>query len=251
MWKSLILNIQFMTRIPIPIQVEADEDTFAKGIVFFPFIGLIVGTVTAVVYYLASFLVPGMPAAFMAVAAGIVMTGGIHLDGLSDTCDGIFSARSKERMLEIMKDSRLGTFGGVALILDIVGRISFIADMNPAVGAVALITAPVIAKSMTVLLIRTSKNAREGGMGNFFLGRTRWNQTAIALLSGLLFVLWIGGFKGGAIFALSIGVICLYKILVYKKIGGMTGDTLGAGSEVIELFVLLAFSAMAAIAKVV
>lgn len=242
MLKSLILNIQFMTRIPIPVQVEADESTFAKGIVFFPLIGLIVGTITGGFYYLIVQWLPVLPAAFMAVLAGICLTGGIHMDGLSDTCDGIFSARSRERMLEIMKDSRLGTFGGIALILDIFGRICFLSSLTPVVGTLALILAPVIAKSMMVLLIKISKNAREGGMGNFFLGRTTWMQTGATLFFGLLFVLWIGGLRGGAAFCAGIVTILAYRWGIYRKIGGMTGDTLGAGNEVAELMVLLAFA---------
>lgn len=111
--------LAFISRLPVPSRWSQglDFEQYSRGIVMFPFIGLILGGVSGLIFIL---LQPwcGIPlAALFCILALALLTGGFHLDGLADTCDGIFSARRRERMLEIMRDSRLGTHGGLALIL--------------------------------------------------------------------------------------------------------------------------------------
>lgn len=117
--KRLLFTIGFMTRIPIPFQMEMKEGDMEKGFVYFPIVGMIIGLVDMAVYLLFSKLLPEPMAIMLALLANLCVTGAFHLDGLCDTVDGIYSARTRERMLEIMKDSRIGTNGGIALVLDL------------------------------------------------------------------------------------------------------------------------------------
>ena len=114
---GFLLNLRFLTRIPVPVKVEYDDRAFAAGSAFAPIIGLLIGLIMVGVYLVCAPLDKRALAVFLAMAAGIAVTGGLHLDGLADTFDGLFSYRDKERVLAIMKDSRLGTSGAIALFL--------------------------------------------------------------------------------------------------------------------------------------
>ena len=117
-----LMQIQFLTRIPIPVKIKFDEKVFARSMMLSPLAGFIIGIILGFTYYFAHLTEKPLFAAVMVVAAWIVLTGGLHLDGLADTSDGIFSNRPKEKILEIMKDSRIGTNGTIALILIISGE---------------------------------------------------------------------------------------------------------------------------------
>ena len=108
MIKGFILAIQFLTRIPINIPVDFNRENLSKTTFFYPLTGMIIGGIAGLVYYLASYINKDI-ASFLAVTTIIIVTGGLHLDGLGDTFDGFLSARDRERILDIMKDSRIGT----------------------------------------------------------------------------------------------------------------------------------------------
>ncbi|MGE5613890.1 MAG: adenosylcobinamide-GDP ribazoletransferase, partial [Bacillota bacterium] len=107
--RRFILMLQFLTTLPVKINVKAGREDFGKGLVLAPLVGLVVGALTAGFNYLFGILFPPLVTAVLTVAVYILLTGGLHLDGLGDTADGIFSNRPAERVLEIMKDSRVGT----------------------------------------------------------------------------------------------------------------------------------------------
>ena len=114
--RRLIYDFQFMTRIPINISVPLEEDDPAEAMIFFPVVALVIGALSLGVAALMNALTENaLVAALGAVAMSAYVSGGLHLDGLSDVCDGLFSGRDRERVLEIMHDSRMGTFGGVGL----------------------------------------------------------------------------------------------------------------------------------------
>ena len=102
--KSLVLTLQFLTRLPLPWVIEGDDAIFARGVKYFPVAGAIIGLFNCLVFYLANLVFSPITAGFLTVLMDTFMTGGLHLDGLSDTWDGVFSVRDRERMLEIMKE---------------------------------------------------------------------------------------------------------------------------------------------------
>jgi adenosylcobinamide-GDP ribazoletransferase len=240
--KSLILMLQFFTRIPINTELDIKEDSFAKGIAYFPIVGLVIGFANAIVYYGFSRLLPGILPLIMVTLTNIVITGALHLDGLADACDGIFSARSKERMLEIMKDSRIGTNGAIAIFFDLVLRIAllgYISDIS--IIKVILIT-PIISRTMmSVLIYISSNNGKGNGLGSLFIGRVKLSNLIIALAIGTLLSTIVLGYICLIIIVINVVFIFIYKRYILSKLGVVTGDTLGAANELSELLILLSF----------
>ena len=132
MIKGFIILLQFMTRIPVPVKVEYDEEKLGKSIKYFPLVGLIIGFFLFAVNFFAGKVIENRQiTAVVVIMAEILITGLIHIDGLADTADGLFSYAGKEKMLEIMKDSRIGTNGTVALILYFLAKAVFLTAVKP------------------------------------------------------------------------------------------------------------------------
>ncbi|WP_145594195.1 adenosylcobinamide-GDP ribazoletransferase [Yersinia aleksiciae] len=243
--RLFLATLQFMTRIPVPERWTQGlaMDQYERGIVGFPLIGLIVGVIGGLVFTL---LAPwcGLPLAALGyVLALALVTGAFHLDGLADTCDGVFSARKREQMLEIMRDSRLGTNGGLALIFMVLAKVLVVSELALRdVSMLAMLTAASVAgRTVIVLLMYRQRYAREGnGLGNIYIGKVTGRQTAITLAGGLILTLLLG--KGAAVLALVITIAVVWLLASYlrSRLGGQTGDTLGAAAEVGELVFLLA-----------
>lgn len=233
--------LQFMTRIPVPASWTRDLDfqNYAKGIVWFPCVGLVVGALASGVFVLIRNSMDIYLAAASYVLALALLTGAFHLDGLADTCDGIFSARTRERMLEIMHDSRLGTNGGLALLFIILFRVLVVARLAtvaPHLAPFWLWATPVASRSLMVILMYRQPYARESGLGNVFIGKVTGSRTLIALVSGLVLVAILVHGAGVAAWLGTLFFAYAYQRFIHHRIGGQTGDTLGGGNELFELF---------------
>ncbi|EMJ3171706.1 adenosylcobinamide-GDP ribazoletransferase [Yersinia enterocolitica] len=243
--RLFLATLQFMTRISVPERWTQGLalDNYERGIIGFPFIGLIVGVIGGVVFTL---LAPwcGVPLAALGyVLVLALVTGAFHLDGLADTCDGVFSARKREKMLEIMRDSRLGTNGGLALIFIVVAKVLVVSELalRDAPMLLMLTAASVAGRTVIVLLMYRQRYAREGnGLGNIYIGKVTGKQTLITLAGGAILSLLLG--QGAALLALVISmvVVALLATYLHRRLDGQTGDTLGAAAEVGELVFLLA-----------
>ncbi len=238
--RRLILTLQFLTRIPIPVQIDIKENDFAKGIIYFPIAGLVIGSFCSLVYLGADYLLNGYFPILCAILANVLVTGGFHLDGLADTCDGIYSARPLEQMLEIMRDSRVGTNGVLAIVFDLLFRMILLAAIPSEKIVLAILLAPVAAKTMQSVLMYRAQYARKGsGLGNFYIGKISIVSLFVTLFLGKIILF---GFLGMvSIYLFGICLLCgiFYRYYIQSKIQGMTGDTLGAGSEVVEIVCLL------------
>lgn len=238
--KNFILMVQFLTRIPINVNLDVKEEDFRKGVIYFPLVGLIVGLINALTYVVIARLLSSTLAVVAVTLMNILITGAFHLDGIADTCDGIFSARKKDRMLEIMKDSQIGTNGAVAIFFDLALRIVMLYTINEAHVVKAIIVSSIIARTITVVLMRYSVYARpDGGLGNLFIGKISRNNIIITLVIGSLLSVFIMGYQVLMILAVTVLFGMLYKNYITSKIDGMTGDTLGASNELCEILVLL------------
>lgn len=239
--KSLILAIQFLTRVPINVNIETKENSFADSVVWFPAAGLIVGAFNALIYWLSSMVFDGLLPIVFTVLANICITGALHVDGLADTCDGIYSARKKDKMLEIMRDSRIGTNGTIAVVFDILMRIAVLASISPSRLMWVVFAAPIASRALLPLIMKLSIYARaEGGMGGLFLEKQTWIRTLIAFAAGIILV-WLSlGFVGLAAFACAMLILIIFRSYIYSKLHGMTGDTIGASNEVAEVVFFLA-----------
>lgn len=246
--KGLILLFRFMTRLPIGLDPKFDSDELGKGMRFFPVVGMVIGLILFLAFCLLGRIIYSpMVMAVILVIIEVVLTGGLHLDGLADTFDGIFSYRSKQKMLDIMKDSRLGTNGGLVLILYFFLKVALLVEGSsefPAVMPIMVLISPVIARLNSVVNCGAAPYARATGMGKTFVDHTDGVAVGIATILTAAFV-------GGAtyLFELPYTILIIIPIvmilgylfakLMTRKIGGITGDTLGAVVEISEIIVLL------------
>ena len=169
-FEQFIILIQFMTRIPIPIKVEYSEKKLGKSIKFFPLVGLIIGLILyfsnfLITVYLKNIFYNKVIISVLIIIIEILAVGIIHIDGLADTFDGLFSYAKKEKMLEIMKDSRIGTNGTVVLILYFITKITIISEIIT-INPKYLIIFPIIARLSTSVNAGLSDYARKSGMSN-------------------------------------------------------------------------------------
>ena len=235
--------LSFISRLPVPARWSQglDFEHYSRGIVMFPLIGVVLGGVTGLVF-MALQTWCGIPlAALFAVLTLALLTGGFHLDGLADTCDGIFSARRRERMLEIMRDSRLGTHGGLALIFVLLAKVLSELALRGTPMLAALAAACVAGRGTAVLLMYRHRYAREEGLGNVFIGKVTGRQTCVTLgLAAILAAVLLPGMRGVAALVVTMVAIFILGQLLKRTLGGQTGDTLGAAIELGELIFLLA-----------
>lgn len=241
--KGLLLLFQFMTRLPIPVKLEYDADEVGKSMKLVPIIGIVIGGILWGAYLLMGRYINNPYAlTTLIVLLEVILTGGLHLDGLADTFDGIFSYRSKHRMLEIMKDSRLGSNGALALIIYFLLKIFLIVE----VGFAIILIMPVIARLNSVLNAAIGPYARATGMGKSIVEHTNGLGVLISTILTSLYVYFIGWHFGGVEFGLKLLTIiplvmlpgAFFAKLMGRKIGGVTGDTLGAVVEMTEVLVV-------------
>jgi len=238
--------IVFSTRLPLPRAApisgaDSPQGLLAHAAWAFPIAGIVVGAIGAAVYALAHRAgLPAWPAAALTIAATLAATGCLHEDGLADTADGFGGGKTREQKLDIMRDSRIGTYGVCALALSILLRASALASLaDPALVAAALIAAHGAARATLPLFMFFVPPARSDGLA-FAVGRPPEIRVAVAAVLGILILIGGLGFMRGieAVILLLI-VIALMTRLSFKQIGGQTGDVLGALEQVSEIVILL------------
>ncbi|WGS65773.1 adenosylcobinamide-GDP ribazoletransferase [Marinitoga aeolica] len=227
--KGIILMFNFFTR--IPIYTEYNEKDFSKGMYFLPLIGLIIGFLMYIFSYIP---VEKTIYVLFSWILYIWITGGLHLDGVADSFDGIFSNRNKEEILRIMKDSRIGTFGVVGLIVLILTNLIFSYYIN----YVYILIMPVIGRSSALLSASVSTYARNNGMGYVFITHSNIRKFFISFLIVLPILVLFNIFILLPIIITYIFVIFLTK-KISEKIGGMTGDTIGLIIELSQTIFLI------------
>ncbi len=244
--RIFIITLQFLTRIPINKDLKATEEDFAKGVVFFPLVGLIIGAFNLLVLIAVSRILGGLSPIVCCLLAGTAITGGFHVDGLADTCDGIFSSRTRDKMLEIMRDSRIGSNGTIAIVFDYLLKLSLLSLLSGKALYMAVLLSPVAAKTLMVILIKTSVYARSGsGLGGLYLEKQTLTATVLAAILGFAIIAGFSGIWGAAAFGVCAVICFLYRSFIYSKLQGMTGDTLGAANEVLEAAFILITAVMA------
>jgi len=211
----------------------------------FPLVGAGIGAVVALAFLLAQLLRLGdWPAALLAVFAGIALTGALHEDGLADTADGLIGGHDRDRRLEIMRDSRHGTFGVLALVLSVLLRAAALAQIGEAVHAgLALIAAHAASRAALPLAMRTLAPARTEGLG-IMSGEPRLPLALAALAIGMMITLAaLGPGRGAIAIGLSGAMLLGFGAVAQRRIGGYTGDVLGAFQQIGEIVMLLTAAA--------
>ena len=241
-FEQFIILIQFMTRIPIPLKISYSEKKLGKSIKFFPLVGLIIGLILyfanfLIIVYLKNIFYNKTIIAIFLIILEILIVGIIHIDGLADTFDGLFSYAKKEKMLEIMKDSRIGTNGAVVLILYFITKTTLTSEIimiNPKY----LIICPIIARLSTPVNAGLSNYARKSGMSNAIISENGIFEVIFSLALSIILVFYIIGIKGIVAISIAFVFIIIFMLNVRKKIDGITGDTMGACLELTSILVL-------------
>lgn len=247
---SFLIGLQFLTRIFVVKQSVWTEQSFGESVKYFPAVGAILGIICAAIVGAINFLKMPLLTGATGFASLIILTGGIHCDGLMDSADGLFSGREREKILEIMKDSRAGSFGVVSMILVAAMEISTLIELELLSTwwlCMAIYSAPIIGRLMMVITIGAFPYARESGMGKAFAKFTTRRTIIFAtgemilLLLPLIFISPIFLICAGAASLIALIVTWRFATFSTEKIGGVTGDIYGAITTLSEMFALITF----------
>ncbi|MBW8016163.1 MAG: adenosylcobinamide-GDP ribazoletransferase [Planctomycetes bacterium] len=238
--KSLFASLRFLSILPVPQSWAGDTNSLSKSVKFFPVTGLIMAAIAAGCVYLFSFLLPQVVVAAITVVLIAALTRGLHLDGLADTADGFWSVSDRKRTLEIMKDSFIGAMGVIAIASVLLLKFACLNALDDGLLWRGVLLMVLFGRCMMVLPISLFPYARkEDGLGKlFYETRSVFNAIwaiAIIIVAGW-FVAGIAGLAAGfaAILAtVAFGFYCKWKI------GGVTGDTIGATCEITEVVTIL------------
>ncbi len=236
MINRIMLAIQFLTIIPAPAIMISKED-YHRVMGWFPVAGLLVGTISAMVYWVSIQVLPLKISVILVLMTQFFITGGLHHDGLADTFDGCMSGRDLQRKLDIMKDSRLGTHGAVILFFILLLKFTTLLLTPDTTRTLIIILTPVIGRFALVFGAWKSSYARDEGLGNLFIGVINTKDIVTALVLSLICML----IYPSAYISLVIVIpgIILTKKVMSKTLNGMTGDTLGALNEISETLFML------------
>ena len=238
MLRHFLLAIQFLTRLPVPGLITTEEE-LGRAAAFFPLVGVIVGGSAAIVFVLTKHVMPLSAAVLLALGFAAFITNAFHEDGLADTFDGLGGGWTKDRALEIMRDSRIGTYGSVALIFLILGKYTFLSALEPRQIWRWLIVAHTASRWTVLPLCMWLPYARAEGQGKLVARQI----SALALLLGtvtLLLTLVLFPWRI-ALFTLTVPALTVVFSGLYfkRRLGGITGDCLGAANQITEVTLYL------------
>ncbi len=243
--KPFFSALRFLTPVPVPDRWSGDTDDLRTGLFYFPVVGLITGGVVAALGYGLGRILGPLPASTLVVIALIAASRGLHVDGLADTADGFFSSRSRERILEIMRDSRTGPMGVAAIASILLLKISLLSAVGGPLKWRVVLLMPLAGRCALLLVMAFFPYARsEGGLATVFRsGRRRLAVLAIWAIVVLAAAGWLlGSWTGLAAAGGSIAVGLLFGLYSWRRIRGYTGDTLGATCELVESVPALVFA---------
>lgn len=228
-----------LTRLPAGLHPDNDEE-IGSAVGWFPVVGLVIGAITGAVFLGAVEAIDPMLAAVAACGLGAVLTGAFHEDGLADTADAL-GGFSRQRRLEIMRDSRIGTFGALALILVTLGKVAALGELSGTEGLLALVAAHALGRTGALTLMLILSGARPAGLGAVYTAHL--SRRSVAVVVVLFFgTAALSGVAGLAASVAVVGVATMMAVLASRRFGGLTGDVLGATEQIGELAVLVALS---------
>ena len=246
-FKLFLCALQFLTRLPVPSFADFQPAWITRAARYYSLVGILVGAACAGVLLAAGQLWSGLLPALLAVAAGVLITGGFHEDGLADTADGLGGGQTPQRRLEIMKDSRIGTYGVLALGLVLAIKVAALASLPLATAALALVAAHGAGRvaAVVVMVLQRHVSDRDDAKYKPAPDGVRPLELLVAAVLGL-WPLALLGWPGLAGAALGAGLAAILALTARRLIGGYTGDVLGGVEQACELGVMLGVSALMA-----
>jgi len=239
---SFIAALQFLTSIPLPGRHEASPEQLGRATAYFPLVGLIIGLVLAGLNWLLYLILPAAVVNALLIAALVLITGALHLDGLADTCDGIGGHKPVEERWKVMRDSRAGAFGIVGIAVLLLVKYAALDNIPEVFMTAVLVFMPIVSRWAMVYALFAFRYAHQEGLGTAFKQATRWPQFAgasiftLAVAAALYPLFSATGFLIiGGTFVITTGIAFYLKY----KFAGLTGDTYGAINETTEMTALL------------
>ena len=236
MIKHFLAAVQFLTVCPLPSTLKIDERDLGRSVPYFPVVGIIIGTAAAGLDYCLGYILPPPVVSTLTVIFLLAVSCALHMDGLSDTADGFFSSRPRERILEIMRDSHVGAMGVVAIVCVLILKVTLLTAVPQAARWWVLLLTPFAGRCALLINMAVIPYARpEGGLGTIFYSHHFRLQLAWALMA-LTTIGWLVAGPAGLVVGLvSSAFSIIFAAYVKYKIGGSTGDTLGSACELTEL----------------
>jgi adenosylcobinamide-GDP ribazoletransferase len=240
------IAIAFLTRVPMPHPDGAQPENFVRAHRAFPLVGAAIGLVVALLYLgLTALGLPNLAAAALALGASALLTGALHEDGLADMADGFGGGRDRAAKLEIMRDSRLGTYGALILLVSFAAKLSALATLPKVLVVPALVTCHALARGILPAMVIALPPARKDGLAAA-VGTPSHATAAIAAGSALV-IAFVALPWTVALVAAFVAAVCACIVgrLALRQIGGQTGDVLGAAEQVAEIAILLLLASLA------
>ncbi|MBL8270434.1 adenosylcobinamide-GDP ribazoletransferase [Steroidobacter sp.] len=239
--RLLLMAVQFFTRVPMPAWVGHSAEHLSGAARYFPAVGVFIGAIGALVFWATSLVLPGPLPAILSTAVTAFLTGAFHEDGLADTFDGLGGGATRDRALEIMKDSRIGTFGTAALVLTLLIKVAALNAFPVELAIVVLIAGHAFSRACAVTLMFASnyvgkpEQSRAGVVAQH-MGRGEYFFAAVVGVAPLYFC----GVHAAAGFITALIVLYVLARWFIRRLGGFTGDTLGAAQQLTEIAFYLA-----------
>ncbi len=242
--------LQFMTRLPGLSRADWTRKRERASVGYYPAAGIVIGAFAAIAYWLANQLFPPLLFSLFAVAAAIVISGALHEDGLADVCDGVGGGQTRDKALAIMKDSRIGAYGTLGLILSVGAKVAALSSLPADIVIAALLGGHAMSRAAILAVLATADYVRvEGGAASAVAEKpssVSWTVTGltVALVVALCLLIMplsaiLYAFAGAAVLALAMRQVFM------RKLGGYTGDCLGAVQQAGELGFYLGLAAWA------
>jgi adenosylcobinamide-GDP ribazoletransferase len=244
--KRFLAAVQFLTVCPVPASIEIDERDLGASVPFFPIVGIIIGAAAALLDYGLGYILPLSVTSVLLVVFLIAVSSSLHMDGLADTADGFLSSRPREMILEIMQDSRVGPMGVVVITCVLLLKLTLLVAVPQVARWWVLLMTPFAGRCALLINMAIIPYARpEGGLGTIFYPTCFWLQLAWVFVL-LTVVGWLAaGLAGLAVGIAAFAFSIIFAFYVKSKIGGSTGDTLGAACEIMELIPALVYLILA------
>lgn len=243
-YRELVAAVRFLSVLPLPASTQLFDknETMPRlviGCEYFPLVGLLLALLLWLLVLAFTPLVPQLALAALLVVALVILTGGLHLDGLMDSCDGLFGGSTRERKLEIMRDSRVGSFGVLGGACVLLLKFALFASLRVHALPLALLVALPSARWAMVLALRVFPSARPTGLGAAFHQAVTTERLVITGIVALAIVLVAGQFIGLIVWMTVTAATLVLGFCITRSIGGLTGDSYGAIAEMMEVVALL------------
>lgn len=238
--KGFLTALQFLTIIRISRDTDITGEKLGRSMACFPLVGLLIGLLLVAVRTVFSYLLPASLVDILVIVALVILAGAFHLDGFADTIDGLAGGKDKEKTLAIMRDSRIGSFAVAGLILLLMLKVFALMEVPEEVKNRTLLIMPVLGRWSTVQLAACFSYARSGqGTALAFTQFAGKKEYIISTLITAVIVIGLFQLKGLGAFLVIAALTLLFGLFFKKRLGGVTGDIMGAASEINEVVALL------------